>query len=443
MSTCLRKSGPRLTKNAAMTRAFTLIYTLSLLTLLTRIQLNLLGRRNYLSSVISLASPPQEGSQISMENRDDDNLEQDYGNDFETNRKYLTFSWWLLHRGWEQIREKVEAAVAAAFAHTSPRDDISFQQLADLTLEIRKQVEGSTEQERKNRRWLSSLLPPPSEESTILRESATSGAASPDVDATTTPPHTLDPEVVTPSLRRLLDETSDLIESPTFTHVLTLVLDAAFSHLIDAKIGVQAYGLPAQAQSLADQFTFVPRVQDVTDEAPAGAAAGAVAEDPKRKTSKLATPMAIFTRQAHAIGSGGSISSLIDEPAVAAAAAAAGDLATSASESNEYLAAIEAVQDLNAFAAVVYSSNFEFEGVGAARGDDQQHQKHHQEPPTEAMSSFVAVEKAEDMSAAATTTTPGEAPPPQRALVPAPVAGVERDLESAWGKALAHEDGQA
>lgn len=34
----------------SITRALTLIYTLSLLTLLTRIQLNLLGRRNYMSS---------------------------------------------------------------------------------------------------------------------------------------------------------------------------------------------------------------------------------------------------------------------------------------------------------------------------------------------------------------------------------------------------------
>ena len=34
-----------------------------------------------------------------MENRDDDNYDNMYGNDFETNRKYLTFSWWLLHRG--------------------------------------------------------------------------------------------------------------------------------------------------------------------------------------------------------------------------------------------------------------------------------------------------------------------------------------------------------
>lgn len=99
--------------HAAITRAFTLLYTLSLLTLLTRIQLNLLGRRNYLASVVSLASPPpaDSSSRINLENNDDDNFEQAYGNDFETNRRYLSLSWWLLHRGCIDMIEKVRVAV--------------------------------------------------------------------------------------------------------------------------------------------------------------------------------------------------------------------------------------------------------------------------------------------------------------------------------------------
>lgn len=73
----------------SITRAFTLLYTLSLLTLLTRIQLNLLGRKNYLSSVVSTASHPPQDPTISLENRDDDNTDQAYGNDFQTNRKFF------------------------------------------------------------------------------------------------------------------------------------------------------------------------------------------------------------------------------------------------------------------------------------------------------------------------------------------------------------------
>jgi peroxin-3 len=134
----------------AISRAFALIYTLSLLTLLTRIQLNLLGRRNYLASVVSLASPPKRDSEkITLQNNDDDGIENAYGNDFETNRKYLSFSWWLLHRGCRDIMEKVQAAVTEIFGPVSPREDISLQKLSELVVLIRKKIEGFTEDERK------------------------------------------------------------------------------------------------------------------------------------------------------------------------------------------------------------------------------------------------------------------------------------------------------
>lgn len=126
-----------------------MLYTLSLLTLLTRIQLNLLGRRNYLASVVTLASPPAHGTGISLENHDDDNIEQAYGNDFETNRKYLSFSWWLLHRGCKDIMEKVLSAVMDVFGPLNPREEVTLERLSELTLEVRKRVEGATEEERR------------------------------------------------------------------------------------------------------------------------------------------------------------------------------------------------------------------------------------------------------------------------------------------------------
>ena len=133
----------------AITRSFTLLYTLSLLTLLTRLQLNLLGRRNYLSSVVSMASHPPQDSAISLENHDDDNMEQSYGNDFETNRKFLTFSWWLLHRGWRDIMSAVESAVKDVFGPINPREDIPLEKLSSLTLDVRRIIEGATPEERR------------------------------------------------------------------------------------------------------------------------------------------------------------------------------------------------------------------------------------------------------------------------------------------------------
>lgn len=132
----------------AITRSFVLIYTLSLLTLLTRIQLNLLGRRNYLSSVVSLASPSNDASTIRLEDHDDE-FSQAFGNDFETNRRYLTFSWWLLHRGWKDLTAKVRSTVEEVFGALNPREDITLTKLSELVLEVRKHVEGATEEDRR------------------------------------------------------------------------------------------------------------------------------------------------------------------------------------------------------------------------------------------------------------------------------------------------------
>jgi peroxin-3 len=297
-----------LTYFTAITRAFTLIYTLALLTLLTRIQLNLLGRRSYLSSVVSLATGGMEQSTISLENHDDDNQDQAYGNDFETNRRYLTFSWWLLHRGWKEVMLKVEAAVREVFGTLSPRDELTMQRFSELTLEVRKKVEGATQGERQSKRWLQYLLPPPDQEDFVLKESGmtTEPEASGGISVSSSG--------ITP-LRRLLDETSDLIDSPPFSHVLTLLLDAGYSTLVDQKIAQQAFKIPPTSE-IPD--LNAPRITEVVDVKPV----------------KLPVVLAILTRQAHSIGNG---------------------------VPNEYLQSMEQVRDLEAFAAVVYSSNWESE----------------------------------------------------------------------------------
>lgn len=61
-------------------------------------------------------------------------------------------------------------------------------------------------------------------------------------------------------------------------------------------------------------------------------------DDPTQAKTKLANILAVMTRQAHSIGSG---------------------------VSNEYVQATEGVRELEAFAAVIYSSNFEFEAEGS------------------------------------------------------------------------------
>jgi len=140
-----------------------------------------------------------------------------------------------------------------------------------------------------------------------------------DPAAMPSPPASPSPNSGTPpTLRRLLDESADLIDSPMFSHVLTLLLDATFSQLADTRLRSEAYKLPP----LAAEPSPAARITEVTE------------SDPVTTSTKLATILAVMTREAHKIGNG---------------------------VPNEYVQATEGVKELEGFAAVVYSSNFEFE----------------------------------------------------------------------------------
>ncbi|KAK1756098.1 peroxin-3 [Echria macrotheca] len=297
---------------SSITRSFTLIYTLGLLTMLTRIQLNLLGRRSYLSSVVSLATGGTQAT-ISLENNDDDGApEHTYGTDFETNRKYLTFSWWLLNRGWVDVMQRVDASVRQVFGHLSPRDTLTLDNFSKLTAQTRRLVEGSVPGGSMGTDWLPFLLPPSSMEEFVLRESGVLDEQPPHHPASSPSPP-FPPS--TASLRRLLDETADLIESSTFSMVLTELLDAAFNMLLNQKLAAGAFETPSAASS------------ELRD--PVVSSSISVS-----RAVLLPKVLSVLTRQAHAIGNG---------------------------MPNEYLQAMESVRNLEGFAAVVYSSNWQVE----------------------------------------------------------------------------------
>ena len=330
----------------SISRALTLLYIVPLLTLLTRVQLNLLGRRTYLSSVVALATPPSamEESRISLENKDDDNYDNFYGTDFETNRKYLTFSWWLLHRGSKQIMDRVLAVVKEVFGQINIREDVSLERLSDLIAQVRGKIEGSTEGKQNQTRWLQYLLPQSQYEAFVIRQASVSDSAGSPPPARQTEFGDDDASLVSPSLRRLLDETADLIESPSFRHVLTQCLDACFSNLVDYRIASEAFkSTGPQAPGLSPSSS---RITELID-----------------SKCKLAHILPVFCRQAHvAVAGSGELEAL------AGVAAQQGGLG------NEYLTAIDQVQDLTAFAAVIYSSNFDSENAECKQAERTSHQ---------------------------------------------------------------------
>lgn len=333
--------------------------------MLTRIQLNLLGRRSYLSSVVSLATGSAREGAIALENNDDDgDLDgegQAYGSDFEVNRKYLTFSWWLLNRGWVDVMQRVESAVRQVFGPLSPRDTITFDAFSKLTREVRTIIEGSSAGQggAASTQWLPFLLPPQNMEDFVLRES---GILVDDSQLSSPPSATPEGES-TISLRRLLDETADLIESPAFSSVLTQLLDEGFTVLLDNKLTVGAFETPSLPAAVPPAVTLTPEAAAAGEDVVTSTTLVATSSDLNnvnnagRQSIDIERPavtravllpkiLSILTRQAHAIGNG---------------------------MPNEYLQAMEGVRDLEGFAAVVYSSNWqaeiaseEYAGVPAA-----------------------------------------------------------------------------
>ncbi|KKY18120.1 putative peroxin 3 [Phaeomoniella chlamydospora] len=323
-------------KISSITRALTLLYTVSLLTLLTRIQLNLLGRRNYLSSVASIASPAASYSgRISLQNNEDGNDMNTFGNDFDTNRRYLTFSWWLLNRGYQEILTKVRSAVQEVFGPIPPTEPIAPSRLSSLILQVRQKVEGATETERQDKRWLPFLLPPQDEEATVLLES---GVITPPSERSAS----FSPSPPPSQLRRLLDETADLVDSPHFNRIHTLLLNTLFTQLIDVQVFTQAFSETPLTQqgALRNDPSSTVTVVPVT---------------PPEPRTKLANILAILTKQAHVIGQ----TTTSTTSTAAAGLTPSGDL----SMGNAYVDAMSReVNEVEAFAAVIYAGNLHEEG---------------------------------------------------------------------------------
>lgn len=94
-------------------------------------------------------STSPQSETISLEDRVDDGQRHSNADEFEINRQYLTFSWWLLHKGWKDIMTRVSSAVNEVFGPVKPTADIESGQFSSLMLEFRKRVEGTSAEDRR------------------------------------------------------------------------------------------------------------------------------------------------------------------------------------------------------------------------------------------------------------------------------------------------------
>jgi peroxin-3 len=124
---------------AAVTRALTVLYSATLLSIFTHIQLSLLGRYKYVQSIIQLERDEREREEMEFNtsfaslfstfpaaDRDVEALlsgngqwlEGDIWRDGvseETERRFLTLSWWILNVGWRDVGERVRRGVEEVF----------------------------------------------------------------------------------------------------------------------------------------------------------------------------------------------------------------------------------------------------------------------------------------------------------------------------------------
>lgn len=234
----------------SFTRLFTCLYGVTLLNLQTHIQLSLLGRDLYLNSIVS-----ENFDEVGV---NDDDTEDRFSNFRErdqlqvaTERRYLTFSWWYLHRGWIILSKRIRDAVTDVFASRSLKDQISLSDLEEIFNSIRKTVE--LERDGTDFSFTPILLPPTlSDELETLKLGGM-------------PPEDCE---VDARLRSLLDETQDFIDCPDFRLVLSCSMDkiinlCTFNVGCSASLHPHSISSPAVNIPPSKRFTELERSDQV------------------------------------------------------------------------------------------------------------------------------------------------------------------------------------
>ncbi|PSR73243.1 hypothetical protein PHLCEN_2v10903 [Hermanssonia centrifuga] len=216
-------------KMLTFTRTLTILYSMTLLSLFTHIQLNILGRSKYIQAILQLAEDEVDrerlqdslslaalfwnGNLASAEV--DGDLQNVEAISEEIERKYLTLSWWILHVGWKDVGERVRRAVEEVFEGVSLKTKLAASDLHRLISDVRRRVEFEVTFEGTERRinFTSTLLPPTSE---TLQHVLTQGGIPPRLAA-----------VHDPSFLKLLEETRTQLCSGSFELVLEVCLDKA------------------------------------------------------------------------------------------------------------------------------------------------------------------------------------------------------------------------
>ncbi|CAG8679366.1 23467_t:CDS:2, partial [Cetraspora pellucida] len=192
-------------KYKTFVRSIAAIYLETFLTLIITVQLNILGRYNYLYSIASLTERDRE--QVIQ-------INPPTGSILNSNieKKYLTFSWWFLNVGYNEIIERVRIAVETQLSTVSLKQDLSYKDFVWLLSEIRSRVERT--EDGQPYEFLNVLIPESQADELRVLDQGGGGELDIHIDS---------------KLRKLLDETKDFLHGQDFTAVLSGCVSSAFS----------------------------------------------------------------------------------------------------------------------------------------------------------------------------------------------------------------------
>ncbi|KZV61048.1 hypothetical protein PENSPDRAFT_593343 [Peniophora sp. CONT] len=228
-------------KMMTVTRTLTTLYSITLLSVFSHIQLSLLGRYKYVHSIIQLErdeeereafdatsiaslffAPSQQVPDVEkLLSEDERSSLWRSGVDAHTEMKFLTLSWWILHVGWKDVGERVRRGVEEVFEGVSLKSKIGLLEFHRLIQDVRRRVEHEITFEGHERRinFTSTLLPPTaSAVNNLLSRNGFPNVSGGAQD---------------PAFTQLLEETRDVLASPDFALVLERGLDAATDVLVE------------------------------------------------------------------------------------------------------------------------------------------------------------------------------------------------------------------
>lgn len=215
-------------KILSFTRTVSSVYLVVLLSMLTHLQLNLLGRFIYLDSVVQIDAQTS-APVVSLDEGEDAKPSLDA----QTEKQYLLFSAYLLTDGWKKLVDRVRVAVEESIGNLGLRQPVTYDDLITYIENIRVKVEveehpsadafgrgtsgSSTIPRGFPHQFKQYLLPATGSPSEI--EVLRSASHNPD-------------ELITPQLASLLDTSHRLLEQRDFTAVLRSALDDSFEILL-------------------------------------------------------------------------------------------------------------------------------------------------------------------------------------------------------------------